>query len=231
MTDLGELQSIKIIAKRVARTKRIPHHAALNLVANALAHPHWRALTVAWRKGWRPGSAQVNTLRKNLTADERPYARPHPSAARALNDEIAGSIDGHPYSISLDFEVLMQGRGWAIWVGQAPSEPPKIQRTDRRIATSPITNPEFIEKALAIANSAAEQLRSRIAADWPRRSTKPDAKGRVRHPLSSDEASEWHCLHCDGALAGTEIASNMWHCPRCNASPIDIFATPFWRGA
>ena len=178
MTDSDVLQSIKIIAKRIARTKRIPHHAALNLVANDLAHPHWRALTVAWEKGWRPNPVEVDTLRKNLTADGR-SALPPASAARAVNDEIAGSIDGHPYSISLDFEVLMQGRGWAILVGQAPSEPPQIERTDRRTKTIPITSPEFIEKASAIANSAAEQLRARIAADWPRRSTKPDAKGRA----------------------------------------------------
>jgi hypothetical protein len=230
MPDREELQSFKTIAKRLARAKRIPHHAALNLVANALAHPHWKALTVDWERGWRPDPVRVATLRENLTGDGQSELFP-PSAALPLNDEITGSINGHPYTISLDFEVLMQGRGWAILVGQAPSEPPQIQRTNRRIKTVPITNPEFIEKALAIANSAAERLRSRIAADWPRRSTKPDPKGRARHPLSSDEASEWHCLHCDGAFTGTQMANNMWHCPKCSATPIDIFANPFWRGA
>lgn len=230
MTDHDELQSIKIIAKRVARTKRIPHHAALNLVANELAHPHWRALIVAWEKGWRPDPVQFDTLQEKLTTDGL-FAPPPVSAVSSLTDEIAGSIDGHSYSISLDFEVLMQGRGWAILVGQAPSEAPRIERTDRRIKTVPITDPDFVEKALAIANNAAEQLRARIAADWPRRSTKPDARGRTRHPLSSGEASEWHCLHCDGAFTGAQMAENMWHCPKCSATPIDIFAAPFWRGA
>jgi hypothetical protein len=229
MTDRDELQSIKIIAKRVARTKRIPHHVALDLVAGELARTHWRALTVAWEKGWRPDPVQVAALRENVTAD-RWSVLASISAAHSLNDEITGSIDGHPYSISLDFEVLMQGRGWAILVGQAPSEAPQIERTDRRIKKVPITNPEFVEKALAIANGAAEQLRARIAADWPRRSTKPDARGCARHPLSSNEASEWHCLHCDGAFTGAQMAKNMWHCPKCSATPIDIFAAPFWRG-
>lgn len=29
-------------------------------------------------------------------------------------------------------------------------------------------------------------------------------------------------------MTGTQIAENLWHCPRCNASPLDIFTAPWW---
>jgi hypothetical protein len=38
------------------------------------------------------------------------------------------------------------------------------------------------------------------------------------------------CPVRDGALkiTGTQIAQNLWHCPGCGASPLDIFDTAFW---
>ena len=48
------------------------------------------------------------------------------------------------------------------------------------------------------------------------------------HPLFEDRSAEWNCLHCDGKITGVQIAANLWHCPACGASPIDIFAAPFW---
>jgi hypothetical protein len=35
-------------------------------------------------------------------------------------------------------------------------------------------------------------------------------------------------LRCDGKITGTQIAQNLWHCPGCGASPLDIFNTAFW---
>ena len=29
-------------------------------------------------------------------------------------------------------------------------------------------------------------------------------------------------------ITGAQIAENLWRCPECGASPIDIFDTPFW---
>jgi hypothetical protein len=234
MTERNELHLIKTIAKRLARIRRIAHHEALNLIASELDFPHWRALTVALEKGWRPSPSQIKIAEGLLTAIY-PNAMATDGSEHNLTITFAGEeqgyIDGHPYWLSIDFEVLMQGRGWAIYVGEAPSEKPQIMVTDRRFKANPILNPEFVAKALEVAQAAAEKLRARIASDWPRRSTKPDAEGRARHPLFSQLSNEWHCLHCDGEFTGDQMAENMWHCPKCSATPIDIFVAPFWKAA
>lgn len=231
MTDRNELHLLKIIAKRLAREKRIAHHEALDLIANELGYSHWKALTVAWEKDWRPCPLQMESVERLFIAANLDIGSSEFSSAITFGDEEQGTIDGHAYSLSIDFEVLMQGRGWSIYVGQAPSEEPQIEVTDRRIKENAILNPEFAAKALQVAQTAAEKLRARIASDWPRRSTKPDAEGRVRHPLFSKLSGEWHCNHCDGEFTGAQIAVNMWHCPKCSATPIDIFAEPFRKAA
>ncbi len=124
----------------------------------------------------------------------------------------------------------MTGRGWANCVEQAPSDGPVIRKSGRY--KNPTDDPEFASKALVICNAAVERLRGRIARDWPKRSHKPDAEGRTVHPLlNRDLSKERHCLHCETVSSGAQMAAPMWHCPKCNATPLDIFATPFWRGA
>lgn len=142
-----------------------------------------------------------------------------------LGVEESGTIDGHPYSLEVDFEVLMGGNGWCVLLGHAPSESAVIEVYGRD-ANNPILDPAFKAKALTICHEAADRLRARIAVDWPRRSTKPDMDGQAQHPLSGAVSSEWHCLHCGGAFGGVEMADNMWHCPNCNATPIDILPKP-----
>jgi hypothetical protein len=223
MTLRNELYTIKTIAKRFARAKRIALHAALDLIANSFEHPHWNALSTAWEKGWRPNSVHWDRLERDFKVanpDVLPSSRKRPVIP--LLGEKTGNIDGHAYTLTIDMEVLMQGRGWAILIEQAPSESPYIEVTDRRIKANPILDPEFVSKALTIGNAAAEELRSRIAADWPRRSTKPDAEGRALHPLFPTLSKKWHCYHCDGDFTGAQMAANMWHCPHCSATPIDI---------
>ncbi len=183
MTERKELQTLKTIAKRFARAKRIAHHKALNSVAQELQYPHWRALTVAWDKGWRPSASQLEALPK-LEAQAHPYSLfRSPDADGEPWARYSGEIDGHRYAIEIDFEVVMAGRGWTILVEQAPSETPQIE-IDRRIKDNPILDSEFRARVLVIATKAAEELRARISADWPRRCTKPDAEGRALHPLS-----------------------------------------------
>lgn len=230
MTYCNDLKSLKTIAKRLARANRIAHHEALDLIATDLGQPHWNALTGAWEKGWRPQSADLNALSSPTDAtDPEVMAIPILGIGRAVEEN--GSIDGHPYTLSIDFEVVMHGHGWAICVEQAPSERPVIETYDNR-EDNPTLNSEFVSKALIICNAAAEKLRARIARDWPRRSTKPDAEGRTVHPLFDRGLSNiWYCLHCDGISSGTQMAENMWHCPKCSATPIDIFGQPFWRAA
>ncbi|TCU21798.1 hypothetical protein EV130_110142 [Rhizobium azibense] len=232
MTNHEDIHYLKTIAKRYARTRRIAHFEALDVVANELDHQHWRALTVAWEKGWRPSPAQW----ENMERLSQEVAPPKKSEGEPklpfflFPEETQGSIDGHDYTLSVAFEVLMGGDGWSILVEQAPSEAPQIA-IYRRAKDNPILDLAFREKALAIAQAAAEGLRSRIAADWPRRSTKPDAEGHALHPLRSELSKEWHCLHCNGAFSGAQMAANMWHCPECSATPIDIFGHPFWEAA
>lgn len=227
MTLHKQLQSLRTTAKRIARARRIPHHEALDLVARHLKQPHWNALTTAWEKGWRPDSGDVDSLpTAEKTIDGDVMAIPVLGIGQGVEEH--GYIDGHPYSLEIDFEVLMRGAGWAICLEHAPSEKPVIEVYDKSEA-NPILDPVFVSKALVICNNAAERLRARIAADWPRRSTKPDADGQAQHPLFRGVASKWYCLHCDGESTGAQMADNMWHCPTCNATPIDIFISPFWK--
>lgn len=231
MINYNDLKSLKTLAKRLARTKRIAHHEALDLIAEELGQPHWNALTSAWEKGWRPEPRHLDTLADSPNAPD-PKVMAIPILGIGCGTKEQGSIDGHAYSLEIDFEVLMGGQGWSICIEHAPSEKPKIEIYDDR-EDNPILSPEFVSKALVICNAAAEKLRARIAADWPRRSTKPDADGRTQHPLFKDRglSNKWHCLHCDGVSTGAQMAANMWHCPECSATPIDIFLEPFWKAA
>ena len=228
MTLHKQLQSLRTTAKRIARAKRIAHHEALDLVARHLKQPHWKALTAEWNKGWRPGPEDVDSLATaEWTIGDPVMAIPVLGIGQVVEEH--GVIDGRPYSLQIDFEVVMRGQGWSILLDHAPSEKPVFEVYDQS-DTNPILDPVFRSKALVICNSAAERLRARIAADWPRRSTKPDADGQVQHPLlKRGTASQWYCLHCDGESTGKQMADNMWHCPKCNATPIDIFISPFWK--
>jgi hypothetical protein len=224
-----QLKTLKTTAKRIARARRIPHYDALNLVARRLKLPHWNALTAAWDKGWRPGPEEVDSrATTEKTIGDPVMAISVLGIGQGVEEH--GSIDGHPYSLEIDFEVHMVGEGWSILLEHAPSERPVCEVYDQS-NTNPILDPVFRSKAFVICNSAAERLRARIAADWPRRSTKPNADGEAQHPLSKGTASKWHCLHCDGESTGAQMAANMWHCPKCNATPIDVFASPFWKAA
>lgn len=225
-----QLQTLRTTAKRIARARRIPHHDALDFVARHLKQPHWNALTAAWTKGWRPESEDLGVLpTAEKTIDDSVMAIPVLGIGQGVQE--SGSIDGHAYTLEIDFEVHMAEIGWwSILVEQAPSKEPQIEIYNLS-KTNPILDPVFRSKALAICHNAAERLRARISADWPRRSTKPDADGQAQHPLSKGVASKWYCLHCDAESSGALMAANMWHCPKCNATPIDIFMSPFWKAA
>lgn len=84
---------------------------------------------------------------------------------------------------------------------------------------------------MKIAMDAADSVREAIAKDWGHTSMQPDKDGRVKHPLSGDVSGEWYCLRCDGLSTGAEMAGNMWHCPKCSATPLDLFKEPFWKVA
>ena len=224
MTDHNKLHELKTAAKRLARAKRIPHHQALDEIAALCRQSHWNKLTAAYSGGWRPEKeheTEIRLLVENSDTQQVPFG---------YEDVHQGEIGGHPYELRIGFDdVLMGGEGWAIHLGHAPSEPPTIEKYTH----CAIDDRANLSAALKIAHEAADRVRTRISSDWPRRSTKPDAEGRVVHPLwkGSELSDQWFCLHCDGTLTGKQMAKNMWHCPHCNATPIDIFAAPFWKAA
>ncbi|UWQ26663.1 hypothetical protein K3553_02605 [Leisingera aquaemixtae] len=122
----------------------------------------------------------------------------------------------------------MEGDGWCILLGEAQFSQPMVEIEAPHADTSPVRNGDFLDAALVIADEEAAKVRAGISSDWPRRSTKPDAEGAVRHPLYEKKSAEWYCLHCDGKITGAQLAENLWHCPGCGASPIDIFSEPAW---
>lgn len=235
MTQDHKMKELKTIAKKIARSKRIDHHKALDLVARELGHAHWYAVSAASKSGLVPA-------REDLAKATRLLEQINPSAVLSGDGtddtvemfgdpggENEGQIGPHAYRIDVSMDdVYLSGRGWLIHVPEAPSKPPSVQVTDRRYKVNPIHDPDFVAKALEIANGKAEQVRARIASDWPRRSTKPDAQGCAVHPIHRDESDTWYCLHCDEGSSAEAVAANLWHCPACGASPIDIFSSPWW---
>jgi hypothetical protein len=200
MTKPNELNSLKTFAKRIARERRVPHHDALDMVAKHLKQMHWNALIVAHAKGWRPTTAALKTL-ASLCADAEVMAIPVLGLGQGVKR--SGSINGHPYSLEIDFEVVMGGNGWSILLNHAPSEKPICETYDHR-SDNPLRDPEFMEQALDVCTKAAVTLRKRIAADWPRRSTKPDADGGRN-------------TRCQKGLRASGIASiAMRFCRECN---------------
>lgn len=221
MTDRIELKPLRRIAKRLARSTRVPLSQALDIIATQCGHPHWNALTSEWDKGWRPDAQLLADFGEVETAGTSPRG--------VFATEVAeGQIGEEPYELQIGFDdVLMGGLGWAIYLGHAPSEKPRIERYGR---PNPLDDDAFFSEVMKIANAAADKVREAISRDWPRRSTKPDADGKAVHPLFKGGASaEWYCLHCDAKSSAAQMAANMWHCPHCSAAPIDIHPFAWWK--
>lgn len=224
MSEIENLKELKTVARNLARARRIKHIAALELVASTLGHSHWNALTVAAKKGWAPSQADLEMLAA-MQKIENPLApiKENPEAPFTQN-AVAGVLVGHRYVLSTELDdVHMEGRGWRIVWPEAPSAKPRGGPTDRRIKNNPIHDEKFVQAALEIMEERRRQVHARIASDWPRRSTVPDGEGRAQHPMYGELGAKWRCLHCDRQWSGEAMAKNLWHCPGCSASPIDIF--------
>ena len=234
MTTKNEIDTLKTLAKRYARANRIAQHEALNALAGELGFASWTKLVAKAKQGWLPSaeqSTQVEALVRGThrraegqeTFIEESFSRPVDMPIRE------GRIGEHAYRV---FEVLgdiyMQGEGWRISIGEALLSQPVVEIEKPHAATSPVRNRDFLNAALSIADEEVAKVRAGISSDWPRRTTKPDADGAVVHPLFGARSAEWYCLHCDGKITGTQLAQNLWHCPGCGASPIDIFSEPGW---
>lgn len=224
------LEELKHAARKLAKAGRMAHVTALDLVATAVGHPHWNALTVAHKKGWHPTAADSDVA-NGLAAEVNPLdSEDKSSMAPFFATPVEGELMGHPYVIGTELDdVIMEGHGWTILLPEAPKAGP-VLRVDRRYKQTPLQDAAFREAAVEIAKDMRKKVHSRMASDWPRRSTVPSADGKAKHPLHNDVSDTWFCLHCDGKFTGRQMAENMWHCPDpdCNGSPIDIFATAWW---
>ncbi|MCW0983283.1 hypothetical protein OK142_20880 [Agrobacterium sp. BT-220-3] len=246
------LTTLKIVAKKLARKRRIQHFAALEIVAREVGKPHWRGLAEAYKQGWQPTPAQMESLPDLLSepvgasstqiagqttdvlafGDKLAFSRWVPDDVKPMEaDEIYGELDGRKfYLVGDEFSIAFGSQGWEIGLDQAPSAKPELRRLGGRVKSVEALDLAFIERATQLLKIRARRMHADVSANWPRRSTMPDQQGRALHPLGGGLSAEWHCLHCDGVHDGHTMAKNLWHCIDCGATPIDIFPTPFWNG-
>lgn len=234
MTEANKLSSLRRLAKRYARANRVSLHQALDLLAGELGFVSWTKLVSTSKKDWIPSPEQMANVEAivegALPAD---FQAGHPAAMAHrmayMDSAEHGMIGDHPYRLQVALhDVIMVGDGWSITVPENPGARPIVQTVTEDDGKCPVFELEFLQKALSLVRDRAARVRGEISTDWPRRSTKPDLDGVVRHPLWGRESDEWFCLHCSGKITGIQIAQNLWHCPGCGASPLDIFDTAFW---
>ncbi len=235
MKPTYSLKKLKELSKRYARAQQIPLHKASDFVAGKLGFAHWNDVAKAHRTGWNPTLTQLSSI-ENLLIDLLPgneAGRPeHGSFIEASifePDVQHGEIDGHENQLSVSLgDVCMWGTGWHLHVPEAPNKAPCLKIAKQIEHEDPIYEAQFQQQALTIALTRAQQVRASIASDWPRRSTKPDKVGVVRHPLSGAASDKWYCLHCSSSMTGKQIAKSLWHCPCCDACPLDIHENARW---
>lgn len=232
MTTKNEINTLKTLAKRYARANRIAQHEALNMFATAMDFPHWASLAAKAKQGWLPSLEQMEKAEALLDQSHSGKAEGESfiesSFSKPFDEPIrTGKIDDQTYQVFESLgDIRMEGDGWRILVGEAQYSQPIVQIEQPHSDDSPVRKSDFLDAALVIVDEEAAKVRAGISSDWPRRSTKPDADGVVLHPLFGEKASTWYCLHCDGRIRGAQLAENIWHCPTCGASPIDIFSAP-----
>lgn len=232
MTTKNEINTLKTLAKRYARANRIAQHEALNMFATALDFPHWAGLAAEAKQGWLPNGEQMEQaealLDQSHSVNGKEDSFIESSFSKPFDEPIrTGKIDDQTYQVYESLgDIRMEGDGWRILVGEAQFSQPIVQIEQPHCDDSPVRGSDFSDAALVIVDEEAAKVRAGISSDWPRRSTKPDADGVVLHPLFGGKASTWYCLHCDSKITGAQLAENIWHCPTCGSSPIDIFSAP-----
>ena len=123
----------------------------------------------------------------------------------------------------------MEGDGWRIVLSENPSAAPRVEIDIKHAQNSPMNDRELLAEAVGIAKELLQSVKARRFSDWPRRATKPDTEGKVRHPfLDMGESNLWYCIQCNTEIPGSQIARSHWHCPGCGESPLNIFPDAFW---
>jgi len=230
MSEIDHLKELKSIARKLAKVRRMKHAGALELLAQHLGYAHWRAVTVAEKKGWRPDETHLAAAHALLEA-ENPMGAKGVGPLSVFDDAEECELLGRRLVIGTEFDdVVLVGDGWEIRLPEAPSADPEFYVTDKALENNAILDQDFVVAALDLALNRQEQVHARIAADWPRRSTVPHSDGRAQHPLTGQVSAVWYCLHCDEKATSQQMVANLWHCPACNALPIDTFASRWWLG-
>jgi hypothetical protein len=221
MTDRNELDTLRMFAKRFARKHRVRRHNALDIVAMQQGHAHWNALMKAWNHGWCPAPWDLIDINEPMDFES-------PVRGPGSIKTIKGDIGGKPYTLEIGFDdVLIRGDGWTIYLDHAPSKPAGIETYKK---PNPLDDKTFLSHAMKIATEAADGVREAIAKDWGPAAMQPDKEGRAKHPLFNGMLSaEWFCHHCDGKSTSAQVIANMWHCPKCNATPLDIQPSAWWK--
>jgi hypothetical protein len=215
MTENDKLRALKLLAKRYARATGQPQHVALDFVANRLGFPHWNALTGSAKGEWTPSEAQVAAIKAFVQRVTSYEGTAFDHVVGGPDAITRGEVRGHPYELKTMLgDVRMEGEGWRILLPENPSAAPHFEIDIKHAQDSPMNDRLLLEEAVGIAKELMQSVKARRFADWPRRATKPDAEGKVRHPfLEMEESNLWYCLHCNAEVTGPQIAGNHWHCP------------------
>lgn len=227
--EIDPLKELKSVARKIARARGIKHIGALEIVARSLGFTHWNALTVANKKGWLPSADNLATAQAVIRVMNSTGSIDGDDELEMDDEPATGEIQGHVYRVSDELDdTFVRGRGWEVVLPEAPLAPPQFLVTDRRLKVNPIADQTFRNEALGIATRWRKGIHARVAADWPGRSTVPDSAGRAEHPLSHGVSDTWWCMHCDQSFTSKQITANLFHCPNCLASPLDIHTSPWW---
>jgi hypothetical protein len=178
-------------------------------------HSHWNALMKAWNLGWCPAPWDLVDINEPMDFES-------PVRSPGSNKTIIGVIGGEPYTLEIGFDdVLVGGDGWAVYLHHAPSMPARIETYGK---PNPLDDKAFLSRVMEIATEAADGVRDAIAEDWGPAAMQPDKEGRAKHPLFKGMLSaEWSCHHCDEKSTSAQMSANFWHCPKCSATPLDIY--------
>ncbi|WP_170481402.1 hypothetical protein [Ruegeria arenilitoris] len=225
------MRKLKVLGKRYARATTMAHNEALNAIAVELGFAHWKALTDAAKAKWQPTEDDLKQA-EAFVCD----AGAKTNGDATNNDALfsfepafeEGQLCGHWYQIGDSLgDVVVSGKGWDLRIPEAPLEAPIVEIDERYSETSPVNDPNFLAQLLEIAQARSKRVRTQMAVDWPRRSTKADLDGVARHPLGGGDAATWYCHSCDAQITGAQAAENYWHCPNCGTHPLNIHPVPF----
>lgn len=232
MKDEYRIQKLKTFAKRHARANRLAHSQSLDVVAKELGFTHWNTLIGARKAGWLPSDDELAKVEafvsKSFHTKRENGTDVILDPVDDMNQTEEAKIGEYSFRISnfLD-DAVVYGEGWTVRIPEAPLAAPLVEIDEQYAETSPVKEPEFLKQVIDIAQAHSQKSRARMSTDWSRRSTKPDANGRVRHPLGNAVSDKWYCWDCDGKITGPQISRNLWHCPGCGANPLHIHPEPY----